>query len=51
MIKKLVDEDYPDRDRIVLVDNNTHKLSSIRGIVLGPRRIAERLELPNTGVG
>ena len=31
MIKKLVDEDYPDRDRIVLVmDNlNTHKLSSL----------------------
>ena len=30
MIKKLIDEDYPDRDRIVLVmDNlNTHKLSS-----------------------
>ena len=28
-LKKLVDEDYPDRDRIVLVmDNlNTHKLS------------------------
>ena len=31
MIKELVDEDYPDRDRIVLVmDNrNTHKLSSL----------------------
>ena len=31
VIKKLVDEDYPDRDRIVLVmDNlNTHKLSSL----------------------
>ena len=30
MIKKLVDEDYPGRDRIVLVmDNlNTHKLSA-----------------------
>ena len=31
VIKELVDEDYPDRDRIVLVmDNlNTHKLSSL----------------------
>ena len=30
VIKKLVDEDYPDRDRIVLVmDFNTHKLSSL----------------------
>ena len=35
VIKRLVDEDYPDRDRIVLVmDNlNTHRLSStVRGV-------------------
>ena len=58
MIKKLVDEDYPDRDRIVLVmDNlNTHKLSSLYEAFepAEARRIAERLEIhytPNTGVG
>ena len=38
VIKKLVDEDYPDRDRIVLVmDNlNTHKLSSLYEASSGP---------------
>ena len=49
MIKKLVDEDYPDRDRIVLVmDNlNTHKLSSLYEAFepAEARRIAERLEI------
>ena len=47
VIKKLVDEDYPDRDRIVLVmDNlNTHKLSSLYEAFepAEARRIAERL--------
>ena len=52
VIKKLVDEDYPDRDRIVLVmDNlNTHKLSSLY-VAFEPseaRRIAERLEIHYT---
>ena len=50
VIKKLVDEDYPDRDRIVLVmDNlNTHKLSSLYEAFepAEARRIAERLEIP-----
>ena len=49
VIKKLVDEDYPDRDRIVLVmDNlNTHKLSSLYEAFepAEARRIAERLEI------
>ena len=52
VIKKLVDEDYPDRDRIVLVmDNlNTHKLSSLyEAFEPGEaRRIAERLEIHYT---
>ena len=49
VIKKLVDEDYPDRDRIVLVmDNlNTHKLSSLYEAFDLPR-IAERLEIHYT---
>ena len=49
VIKKLVDEDYPDRERIVLVmDNlNTHKLSSLYEAFepAEARRIAERLEI------
>ena len=52
VIKKLVDEDYPDRDRIVLVmDNlNTHKLSSPYEAFepAEARRIAERLEIHYT---
>lgn len=52
MIKKLVDEDYPDRKRIVLVmDNlNTHKLSSLYEAFrpAEARRIAERLEVHHT---
>ena len=52
VIKKLVDEDYPDRDRIVLVmDNlNTHKLSSLYEAFepAEARRIAERLEIHYT---
>ena len=49
VIKKLVDEDYPDRDRIVLVmDNlNTHKLPRYTRHS-SPRRIAERLEIHYT---
>ena len=51
-VKKLVDEDYPDRDRIVLVmDNlNTHKLSSLYEAFepAEARRIAERLEIHYT---
>ena len=53
VIKKLVDEDYPDRDRIVLVmDNlNTHKLSSLYEAFepAEARRIAERLEIHYPG--
>ena len=53
VIKKLVDEDYPDRDRIVLVmDNlNTHKLSSLYEAFepAEARRIAERLEIHSSG--
>ena len=49
VIKRLVDEDYADRDRIVLVmDNlNTHKLSSLYEAFepAEARRIAERLEI------
>ena len=49
VIKKLVDEDYPDRDRIVLVmaNLNTHKLSSLYEAFepAEARRIAERLEI------
>ncbi len=52
VIKKLVDEDYLDRDRIVLVmDNlNTHKLSSLYEAFepAEARRIAERLEIHYT---
>ena len=51
VIKKLVDEDYPDRDRIVLNDNlNTHKLSSLYEAFepAEARRIAERLEIHYT---
>ena len=52
VIQSLVDEDYPDRDRIVLVmDNlNTHKLSSLYEAFAPSeaRRIAERLEIRYT---
>ena len=52
VIQRLVDEDYPDRDRIVLVmDNlNTHKLSSLYEVFepSEARRIAERLEIHYT---
>ena len=52
VIKRLVDEDYADRDRIVLVmDNlNTHKLSSLYEAFepAEARRIAERLEIHYT---
>ena len=49
VVRKLVDEDYPEKDRIVLVmDNlNTHHPSSLYG-AFEPgeaRRIAERLEI------
>ena len=49
VIQRLVDEDYPDKDRIVLVmDNlNTHGLSSLYEAFepAEARRIAERLEI------
>ena len=52
VMQRLVDEDYPDRDRIVLVmDNlNTHKLSSLYEAFepSEARRIAERLEIHYT---
>lgn len=52
VVKRLVDEDYADRERIVLVlDNlNTHKLSSLYEAFepSEARRIAERLELHYT---
>ena len=52
VIKGLVDEDYADKDRIVLVmDNlNTHKLSSLYEAFepSEARRIAERLEIHYT---
>ena len=52
VVRKLVDEDYPDRDRIVLVmDNlNTHHPSSLYAAFEPPeaRRIAERLEIHYT---
>ncbi len=52
VVKRLVDEDYADRERIVLVmDNlNTHKLSSLYEAFepFEARRIAERLELHYT---
>ena len=51
-VKKLVDEDYPDKDRIVLVmDNlNTHHPASLYGAFepMEARRIAERLEIHYT---
>ena len=51
-VKKLVDEDYPDRDRIVLVmDNlNTHHPASLYEAFepAEARRIAERLEIHHT---
>ena len=52
VMKRLVDEDYPDRERIVLVmDNlNTHRLSSLYEAFTPSeaRRIAERLEIHYT---
>ena len=52
VVKRLVDEDYADRDRIVLVmDNlNTHKLSSLYEAFepAEARRIVERLEIHHT---
>ena len=58
VVRKLVDEDYADRERIILVmDNlNTHRLSSMYEAFepAEARRIAERLEIhytPNTGAG
>ena len=49
VVKQLVDEDYPDKDRIVLVmDNlNTHHPSSLYEAFepAEARRIAERLEI------
>ena len=52
VIQKLVDEDYPDRDRIVLVMDNldTHKLSSVYEAFepSEARRIAERPEIHYT---
>ena len=51
-VKKLVDEDYPDKDRIVLVmDNlNTHHPASLYEAFepMEARRIAERLEIHYT---
>ena len=50
---KLVDEDYPDRDRIVLVMDNLNTCPRYtRHSSLLRRGVAERLEIiPNTGVG
>jgi len=52
VMKRLVDEDYADRDRVVLVmDNlNTHKLSSLYEAFepAEARRIADRLEIHYT---
>ena len=52
VIMRLVDEDYADRERIVLVmDNlNTHKLSSLYEAFepSEARRIAEKLEIHYT---
>ena len=51
-VKKLVDEDYPDKDRIVLVmDNlNTHHPASLYEAfeLMEARRITERLEIHYT---
>ena len=58
VVRKLEDEDYADRERIILVmDNlNTHRLSSMYEAFepAEARRTAERLEFhytPNTGAG
>ena len=52
MVRQLVDVDYPDKDRIVLVmDNlNTHHPSSLYEAFepAEARRIAERLEIHYT---
>ncbi len=52
VVKGLIDEDYADRERIVLVmDNlNTHRLSSLYEAFepSEARRIAERLEILHT---
>ncbi len=52
VVRKLVDEDYPDKDRIVLVmDNlNTHQPASLYEAFepAEARRIAERLEIQHT---
>ena len=52
VVRKLVDEDYPDKDRIVLVmDNlNTHHPASLYDAFepAEARRIAERLEIHYT---
>ena len=52
VVKQLVDEDYPDKDRIVLVlDNvNTHHPASLYEVFepAEARRIAERLEIHYT---
>ena len=52
VVKRLVDQDYPDRERIVLVmDNlNTHHLASLYEAFepAEARRIAERLEIRYT---
>ena len=52
VVRKLVDEDYADRERIILVmDNlNTHRLSSLYEAFepAEARRIAERLEIHYT---
>ena len=52
VVRKLVDEDYPDKDRIVLVmDNlNTHHPASLYEVFepAEARRIAERLEIHYT---
>ena len=49
-MKQLVDEDYPDKERIVLVmDNlNTHHPALYEALSLEARRIAERLEIHYT---
>ena len=52
VVRKLVDEDYANRERIILVmDNlNTHRLSSLYEAFepVEARRIAERLEIHYT---
>ena len=55
VVRKLVDEDYPNKERIVLVmDNlNTHHPASLYAAFepAEARRIAERLEILNIGDG